>query len=553
MKKKIILFLCVSLLLSLLAACDRGNEEAGGTTDAPDVKPTPENPTFAVSALADYKVIYPDGSNSLTLLKEIRSLQAAFEERFGVKPISKSDAVAPSAREIIVGYANRDECAAAFANTPRADDYSVQTVGEKLVLTGWSEETLILAIRAAAERIRSLPADSKSFFDPSMQLIREGSYGMDSFVLGKAPIQSYTVVYEDTDHGKALAEHLRDTVCEKSGYMLPLCAAGDASDTGNAIRVGNTGVALPSDLTNAASADQYYLRMSGDDLFLYGAASPALAKAVLAFENMIKSSNGGDVTLDPDVGAVLSADTSMTAMTFNVLVSYYSDERADRLVAMIEKYAPDTLGVQEASPKWVARLKESLSDEYHYVGYPRDGENGEHCGIFYKKSLFTLVESGTKWLSDTPDVISKYEDSEYHRIFTYAVLRRNADGKQLMLINTHPDHTGEAVRVKQMRVLASFIRERAKDMPILLFGDLNDTCASEPIQTLLSAGLQNAADIALNGDPSPTFKETVIDYFLATEGNFTIYDYTVDTYKYNGDRRDPSDHCPVIIRYDLNS
>ena len=179
MKKKIILFLCVSLLLSLLAACDQGNGDESGATDAPDIKPTPENPTFAVSTLADYKVIYPDESNSLTLLKEIRSLQAAFEERFGVKPISKSDAVAPSAREIIVGYANRAECAVAFANTPRVDDYSVQIVGEKLVLTGWSEETLILAVRVAAERIKSLPADSKSFFDQSLQLIREGTYDLD--------------------------------------------------------------------------------------------------------------------------------------------------------------------------------------------------------------------------------------------------------------------------------------------------------------------------------------------------------------------------------------
>lgn len=552
MKKNIILLLCFALVLSLLASCDRGEGETV-EPKAPDTSATDDPLAFAVSSLSDYVVIYSGDGVSLTLLKEIRSLQTALEERFGVKPASKSDTAKPTAREIIVGNANRAECAAAFASTPRIKDYSVQIVGEKLVLTGWSEETLTLAIRAAVEKILALSSDSKIFFEASMQLIHTGSYDLNSFVLGERNIQSYTIVYQEEDHCQALAERLCNTVREKSGYTLPLCAASDAAEAGNKIRIGDTGVPLPADLTNAASKDQYYMRMWEGDLYLYGAASPALGKAILAFEEMLNASNGSDIVLEPDVGVVLSADRSMTAMTFNVLVSNYTAERASRVVSMIEKYAPDTLGVQEASPKWVARLKESLSDEYDYVGYPRDGESGEHCGIFYKKSLFTLVESGTKWLSDTPDVISKYEDSAYHRIFTYAVLRRNADGKQLMLINTHPDHTGEAVRVKQMQVLASFIREHADDMPILLFGDLNDTSATEPIQTLISAGMENTSDIALNGDTSPTFKETVIDYFLATEGDFTVYDYTVDTYKYNGDRRDPSDHCPVIIRYDLNS
>ena len=187
-----------------------------GVSKTPDTSATDDPLAFAVSSLSDYVVIYSGDGVSLTLLKEIRSLQTALEERFGVKPASKSDTAEPTAHEIIVGNANRAECATAFASTPRIKDYSVQIVGEKLVLTGWSEETLTLAIRAAVEKILALSSDSKIFFEASMQLIHTGSYDLNSFVLGERNIQSYTIVYQEEDHCQALAERLCNTVREKS-------------------------------------------------------------------------------------------------------------------------------------------------------------------------------------------------------------------------------------------------------------------------------------------------------------------------------------------------
>ena len=55
------------------------------------------------------------------------------------------------------------------------------------------------------------------------------------------------------------------------------------------------------------------------------------------------------------------------------------------------------------------------------------------------------MESGIKWLSDTPDKqYSKFEESAYTRSFTYALLRDLSTGEKLLMANTHIDYTSAA-------------------------------------------------------------------------------------------------------------
>ena len=43
----------------------------------------------------------------------------------------------------------------------------------------------------------------------------------------------------------------------------------------------------------------------------------------------------------------------------------------------------------------------------------------------------------------------------------------------------------------------------------------------------------------------------VIDFCLTSENDFLVFEYAVDSYKYNGEQKDPSDHCPIYIKFEL--
>ena len=101
---------------------------------------------------------------------------------------------------------------------------------------------------------------------------------------------------------------------------------------------------------------------------------------------------------------------------------------------------------------------------------------GEYSAIFYRTDKFDLIESGTKWLSPTPDEPCSYyvyKDPDtgvtyranFPRIMTYAVLERKTDGARFIYVNTHLDHNGNnnheaAGRRSRRRTYRSYQRNR---------------------------------------------------------------------------------------------
>ena len=240
--------------------------------------------------------------------------------------------------------------------------------------------------------------------------------------------------------------------------------------------------------------------------------------------------------------------TESVAMSYNIWVGGTKAGKQEPVLRMILKTMPDTVGFQEASPAWMEFLTEKLSFAYDYVGEGRDGgTNGEYSPIFYKRSTYTLVDSGTKWLSDTPDVVSKVPESSLNRIFSYALLEHR-DGTRIMVINTHLEHTSSAARQKQAAVLAEFIG--SVEYPILLSGDFNAADTSAEYRIITETGLQNARDTAESKDYGATFTAfgslaSVID-FIFTDG-LTVRTHEIDDDRWDGEY--PSDHNPVIVRY----
>ncbi len=242
----------------------------------------------------------------------------------------------------------------------------------------------------------------------------------------------------------------------------------------------------------------------------------------------------------------------MRTMSFNLLCANVTEERAAAVVEIIRRYSPDTIGVQEATPHWIEILKSGLGDEYDFVGEGRDGgNNGEYSAIGYKRSVFELIKTETKWLTDTPDKVSKTDGALCIRIFTYATLKCKKCGKTVTYVNTHLDHadfkdSANKVRLKQAKYLSDFISSLGK-VYVILSGDFNSFPTDLSICQIKSAGLSNCSELAAVTDSSSTFEDCIIDYLFAYKELTEVSEYRVCYDKINGEF--PSDHRPIYIDY----
>ncbi|MEE1320591.1 MAG: endonuclease/exonuclease/phosphatase family protein [Acutalibacteraceae bacterium] len=232
-------------------------------------------------------------------------------------------------------------------------------------------------------------------------------------------------------------------------------------------------------------------------------------------------------------------EDSVRIISFNVRCAddpYGSVENRSKLiVSALKQYQPDSFGVQEATEKWLRILSEELSDEYDLVTQFRDGKkNSEASAVFYLKDKYTLKDSGTIWLSDTPDEFaSKYSLSFCPRIATWAVLENKETGEAYTHINTHLDHVLESVRVQQVKVLEAKINElKALGYPLVCTGDFN-TKEGADAYTEMSTCLKDTKYLAKESDDGATyinyglnpFEKKPIDFIFVSDG------IEVDRYK----------------------
>ncbi len=268
----------------------------------------------------------------------------------------------------------------------------------------------------------------------------------------------------------------------------------------------------------------------------------------------------GNVNPNPIAEAV--SEHSLKVMSFNIKISgeglHSNDNRLPRTIKMIEKHTADSVGVQEADKWWTDSLEEALP-QYARVGtYRDDGISlGESCSIFYLKDKYDLIDSGTFWLSETPDTPSWGWDTACPRIVTYAILREKTSGFVYAHFNTHFDHVGRVAQSESVPLLASRIAEIAPDIPVVVTGDFNVSEGSEIYNKLLSCGLKNTKYMAEKYDDCATyhdynpfvFSTKPIDYIFVNAYCSSVKSSIVDSRMI--DFIYPSDHFPIIVELTL--
>ena len=250
-----------------------------------------------------------------------------------------------------------------------------------------------------------------------------------------------------------------------------------------------------------------------------------------------------------------TGDEYTHVMSYNILTS---NQNKQAVIDLILAQDPDVFGVQEASTAWATYLPQLL-EEYEMIGFGRDStgvncENatatnnkGEGCYIFYRKSMFTVAEAKTYWLSETPTTKSQFscETDSYYRIFTYAKLIRKSDSKPMVFCNTHLELDAAARALEVEMILKYMAPYVAQNIPVIITGDFNMyTTETAAFGQFAPAGFQSAGIAATNkGNTAPTFSTTnpsaIIDYIMCSD------DMEITYYAVILDASNTSDHRPI--------
>lgn len=261
-----------------------------------------------------------------------------------------------------------------------------------------------------------------------------------------------------------------------------------------------------------------------------------------------------------------------TVMSFNIRYGGANDgenswpNRRELVLQTIEKQQPAIFGVQECTWDQGVVLREAFAD-YQFTGSGRDDgeQGGEMCAIFTRNDRYQVLDHGTFWLSETPDVVgSKGWDAALPRIATWVKLQdRLCNPDTLFVFNIHFDHMGSLAREKSAGLLRERMAAIAQGQAVILMGDFNDPAIMEsPSYRVLMAeeGLilsdtwsLATRDQRMQGEG--TFHGFTgeatrgrIDWILVTD-DFPGVDAGIDRTQDNG--RYPSDHFPVWATFRL--
>ena len=268
---------------------------------------------------------------------------------------------------------------------------------------------------------------------------------------------------------------------------------------------------------------------------------------------------GYTMHLDRDIYPKL--ENAVRIMSFNVLCAgtdeHAMQNRLGIVTRTITEYYPDSIGLQEATPYWMAWLNIMLP-EYDYVGVGRDNGKflGEFSAILYLKDKYKVVDSGTFWLSQTPETPSIGWDAVCNRVCTWAVLENKSTGEQYAHINTHLDHRGAEARENSINMILE--KAASFDVPVVCTGDFNLKQNSDLYTSLTAGVLQDTKFAAADTMDHATFhgfSETVdparvID-FIFTDSRMTPLVYKVVTEGIEG--VSVSDHYPLYSDMRLDS
>ncbi len=560
MKKLFFQYVCWVFILIMLLSCVAGCAEQGPGNDATDegTQPPPsvEDPTsvsdFTVEMLSKMKIVYAHGTTE-DISAKADELKTLIRNIYGVEIIVTSDYLRAGSEiyceipnEILIGETNRSADDEYYAEI-RYEDYGYTTVGGKIIIGGGNTQATLKAVSDFAYNIITLKkGGDELFFSPDLAKAYAFNYTASEILLNDVSCREYRIVYpaNGTQFEEQLAIHIASNIESFTGYRLDIVSDRTNNADGYEILVGKTnrGDAL---YATATGGSEGCIASDGKYIAVYGASAQGNAIAATALIDRMEaaiSKEDKKADLKLSSAEVIRETETVSTMTYNVYAGDVTSERADRVLELMLRYLPDVIGVQEASAAWMSVFPKNLSEYYDIVGEGQNGGTmGSYCAILYSKARFELLETETKWLSNTPDKVSKFSDSNWVRIMTYALLKDRITGETVCFVNTHLDFA--EARYRQAKILFELLRQcGVEDYPVLVMGDMNCNSASREIKHMMSLGFGSANTLADFADGIPD-----IDFIMVTKDCFDVSYARVCNESVQGEV--PSDHPATYAEF----
>ncbi len=517
------MLLTAALSVGMLAACGSDSDSAAETTadymhdfkTSGDVSvSTGKTHTFLSADVTDTVII--TGShvkNDSPVLAAARNLRTYITTFTDITLETSGDFVLegddPSAvTEILIGETTRDETAL-VAKTLRINDYAIQVVNNKLVVLGGCDEKTVEAVNKLIELYFSAKR-ADLVLECGYRYQYRYDYNLSDLTLNGKSVLDYTIVYGDGYQGAAA--YLQTALEDAIGYGMTVEKATSSGENAELeILVGVSG--RSTSVTAVAGA--YKVGMDGSKLVFAGDENTVVL-GVRAFVDgyVIGGSDVSKVQSSLSLIGTPSYDSTLKLFSLNVTLSGYGENavvnRYPRLYQLILQQTPDVLCLQEVScTTWLSCITEgigetpALTDTYGFVGTGRNGEapkdyeaflEGAYNAILYDKTKYTLADSGTFWLSDTPDTPSVGWDGRTFSICTWAKLTEISTGKQFVVMNTQLDSYGTSAAGYG----ASLICERAAQfgLPVIFAGDFATGSSGKPYKNVVADSFADTLSIA---------------------------------------------------------
>lgn len=229
--------------------------------------------------------------------------------------------------------------------------------------------------------------------------------------------------------------------------------------------------------------------------------------------------------------------------------------RKELVMQVVRQEAPHVLGVQEALRFQLDELGRAFP-QFEELGVGReDGQQaGEYAAILFDRERLRVLETGTFWLSASPEEIASTSwGNTLTRICTWARFEDLQTGDSLHVFNTHWDHRSQNSREKSAELILTRVRELAAGGPAMVLGDFNAGETNPAFRRLLEDERTPLADSFRQVHPQATAVGTFngfqgksdgekIDAVLVSE-HWAVLDARIVRPEEGG--RWPSDHYPV--------
>jgi len=405
--------------------------------------------------------------------------------------------------------------------------------------------------------------------DTNVNLRKDGLCGVvpvyphEDVTLNGVGLSGYRIVFPSNATGfeKTVAEMLSARIFDISGDRLSW-ENDEASAEALEILLGKTNRAskIPSQTGALIVAEGSKLILLGKTAYELGLAAKAFLKAVDA--SVIR----GDGKVIFSGVTEIPACREISLMSYNFYGFHAYQSRMDNICRVITKYLPDVLSIQEPDLAMMELTHVNLDGYYdYYNGCPRHGEEGSEplpdakgansvAPILYNRERFRLLSADTKWMSDTPDVPSKFESSAYYRHFSYVELFDRVTEQRFVAVNLHLQG---ALSLLQVKVVMKYLDRLYRDVPVFLIGDFNNRAENPLFQMLFGEGgfasSHNTAKRIIDG-------HNRIDWILYTKDCVTaqLYHCCTETYPDPDDRKGyydgktPSDHFAYYAEMELS-